>query len=136
MHAVTAGILYFGLVYAAGFVLGPLRELAVVPLTGRPVAVLVEAPLMIAAMWLSARFVVGRLAIPARTASRTVVGLVGFALLMAAEAALSMVLRGWPLGQWVGHFTTGEGMISLALFLLFAAMPMLAWNTGTTPESS
>ena len=123
--SVGAGGLYFALVYAAGFVLGPLRELVVVPSTGRPLAVLVEAPLMVAAMILAARWSVRRFAVGPELRSRLVMGLVGLVLLLAAEAVMSSVVRGWAFGQWLGHFATTEGLISLGLFLLFAAMPML-----------
>lgn len=121
----TAGLVYFALVYLAGFVLGPLRELVVAPSTGRPLAVLVEAPLMIAAMWIAARWVVRRFAMGAEARPRLLAGLTGFSFLMLAEAALSSILRGWTVGQWLGHFVTLEGAISLGLYLLFAAMPML-----------
>lgn len=135
MRQLAAAGLYFALVYAAGFVLGSLRELVVVPILGRVGGVLVEAPLMIVAMVLAARFVVRRLAVPPDMASRAAVGLVAFGLLMIAEAAMSGILRGWTLGQWLGHFASIEGIISLALFLLFAAMPMLVHHVPGSRET-
>ncbi|MEW5964426.1 MAG: hypothetical protein AB1749_12770 [Pseudomonadota bacterium] len=132
-RAIAAGVVYFALVYLAGFVLGPLRELIMVPQVGRPLAVLVEAPLMIAAMWLALRWVVPRLNVLDRTGPRLVMGLAGFAVLVVAEAAMSVLLRGWTLSQWLGHFDTIEGTISLGLFLLFAAMPMLVCHAQARP---
>ena len=132
-RALVAGAAYFALVYAAGFALGPLRELLVGPLTGRALAVLVEAPFLVAAMWLAAQFAVRRLTVPADTTSRAAMGFLAFVLLMVAEAALAAVLRGWSLGRWLGHIVTDEGLLSLGLFLLFAAMPMLVRDAQTRP---
>jgi hypothetical protein len=46
LTVLRAGSLYFMLVFTVGWVLGPIRELLVVPRTGRTVGVLLEAPLM------------------------------------------------------------------------------------------
>lgn len=125
MRAVAAGVVYFVLVYMAGFVLGVGREVVVAPLVGRVAAVLVEAPLMIVAMMVAAVQVTRRLSLPGDAVSRAAMGAVGFGLLTLAEAVLARLLRGLHLEQWLMSFATAEGAIALALFVLFAAMPML-----------
>lgn len=122
---VVGGCLYFALVFAAGWLLGPIRVLWLEPRVGEAVAVTAEAPLMLAATVLAARFVTGRPTAPAGVPGRAALGLVGFALLMAAEVVMSLALRGLTFGQWFDRFATVPGAISLALFLLFAAMPVL-----------
>ncbi len=84
---------YFGLVFATGFVLGALRVTFVVPSIGARAAELLELPVMIAASWLSARWVLRRfaIAVPGRAAR---VGLVAFVLLLGAEVGLGVALRG------------------------------------------
>ncbi len=52
MRAVLAGVLYFGLVFALGFILGTLRVLVLEPRLGSTGAVLLELPVMLAASWL------------------------------------------------------------------------------------
>lgn len=125
MRPVLAGIVYFGLVYVAGFALGASRETVVAPVVGPIAAVLIEMPLMIVVMTLAAKAVCRRMAVASEAGSRVTMGAVAFGLLMLAEAVFAKILRGLDLGQWLASFGTAEGFISLVLFLLFAAMPML-----------
>lgn len=129
-RVVAGGVLYFVLVFAAGWLIGPIRVLWLEPRVGETAAVAVEAPLMLAAMVSAARFVTGRTGAPDGAVARAAIGLVGFALLMAAEVFLSRVLRGASLHQWLAQFATVPGAIALTLFLLFAAMPALVGHRG------
>lgn len=133
MRPILAGIVYFVLVYMAGFGLGAVRQLVVVPRTGSHVAVLIEAPLMIVAMTLAAVFVGRRMAVARDRSSRITMGVVAFGLLMLAEAVFADILRGLDLKQWAASFGTAEGILTLALFLLFAAMPMLVRDRDVAP---
>ena len=47
LRTLMAGALYFALVFAAGWVFGPVQELWVVPRLGRTAGLLLEAPLML-----------------------------------------------------------------------------------------
>jgi len=53
MRSIKAGVIYFLLVFALGWVLGPIRELWAVPRFGRIMALLLEAVIMLIAMILS-----------------------------------------------------------------------------------
>lgn len=125
MRAVLAGFVYFAVVYLAGFALGLLREVLIAPVVGRVAAVLVEMPLMLVVMVLAAKSVGRRMAVPSDIASRLRMGVVAFGLLTLAEAVSAKILRGHDLGQWLQSFATAEGFVSLLMFVLFAAMPML-----------
>jgi len=126
MQIVKAAVLYFLLVFAAGWVLGPLRELVLVPRFGRTVGLLAEAPLMLIAMVFAARWSVRRLAAPATLGARGAVGLIALVLLLAVEAASVRWVRGVGVTDYIAGHNLADGVITLALFALFAAMPILA----------
>lgn len=121
---VRAALAYFVAVFALGFVLGAVREGLVRPRFGTLGAIAIEAPTMLLACWWAARWVVGRFGVAARGA-RWRMGALAFGLLMVAELGGSLVLRGMAPGEWLAHFGTAPGALSLALFLAFAVMPVL-----------
>jgi hypothetical protein len=55
MRPLKAGVTYFRLVFAVGWIRGPIRELCAVPRFGRVMALLFEAVIMLIAMIISAR---------------------------------------------------------------------------------
>lgn len=55
MRMLKAGALYYALVFGAGFVLGPIRVLWVVPRSGERTAELMETPIMLVVTILAAR---------------------------------------------------------------------------------
>ena len=73
-RVVRAGLLYFALTFGAGFVLGPLRILVLVPRVGERAAELMELPVMVGLSWLAARWVTRRLAVPSSTGARVGMG--------------------------------------------------------------
>ena len=50
MRGLKAGVVYFLLIFAVGWILGPIRELWAVPYFGRMAAMLSEAVIMLIAM--------------------------------------------------------------------------------------
>ena len=60
MRTFKAAAVYFLLVFAVGWVLGPIRELWAVPRFGRVTGVLLEGPIMLIAMIISARWLIRR----------------------------------------------------------------------------
>src|SRR5208282_1609756 len=70
MQVVKAGVLYFALVFAVGFVLGAIRTVWVVPHVGTRTAELMEMPIMLAVTIVAARWIVLRLAVPIMWSAR------------------------------------------------------------------
>ena len=70
MKILKAGILYFAIVFGAGFVFGTIRTIWVVPRIGTRWAELLEMPLMFAVTIAAARWLVLRLAIPSTSSAR------------------------------------------------------------------
>ncbi len=130
---VKAGLLYFALTFGAGFVLGPLRILFLVPRIGTRAAELLELPVMIGISWLAARWVTGRLAVPPRPAPRLAMGAIAGALLLAAEFALVLPLRGLTLDEYFATRDPVAGAAYYAAVLLLVVMPLMVRGT-TGPD--
>ena len=60
-RATKAGALYAIVVFSIGFILGTIRVLLLAPRLGETTAVIVEAPIMLAASWFVCRWCVDRL---------------------------------------------------------------------------
>ena len=123
--AIKAGIAYFALVFALGFVLGTIRVLFVAEHAGELGAVVLELPVMLAASWLICRWLIGRIRVADDAASRLTMGATAFALLMIAELALSVWVFGNSLTAHLQHYMTDPGAIGLAGQLLFGLFPLL-----------
>jgi hypothetical protein len=131
MQTLKAGAIYFLLVFAVGWVLGPIRELCLVPHLGRTIGSLLEAPLMVMAIMLAAGWVLRRLDVPHALNARLAVGLVALGILSVAELAGVRWVRGISIHGYLAGYATPPRLISLLSFLLFAAMPSLVERSKT-----
>ena len=118
------GLVYFGLVFGVGFILGTIRVLWVVPLVGDRTAELIETPLMLAAIYFSARFITKRF-----EASRRVAylysGLVALLLLLIVEFSVVLALQGLSLREYLAERDPVAGAVYAVMLVIFAAMPWL-----------
>ena len=133
MRILRAAILYFLAVFAAGCVLGPIRVLVLAPRIGAFRAVLCEAPFLIAAMVLAARWV-GRCIPLATVSQRAAMGAAALALTLSAEIAGAIWLRDLTVTGAFAELGAPEGVLSLGLFALFAVLPAL--NAPPRPTAS
>jgi hypothetical protein len=123
--AIKAGLCYFALTFGAGFLLGPLRMLVLVPRIGARAAELAELPVMIVVTWLAARWTIRRFHVPSSTRLRLVMGALAFALLLAAEFSLVLPLRGLTLEQYFATRDPVSGVAYYASLVLLASMPLI-----------
>src|SRR5436309_15879898 len=93
MQILKAGALYFALVFGAGFVLGTIRTLWVVPRLGMRVAELMETPIMLVVTIAAARWIVHRLVVPSVPSNRLCMGFVALGLMLVAEFGFVLWLR-------------------------------------------
>ncbi|MDM8166597.1 hypothetical protein [Roseovarius sp.] len=124
-RVVSAGAVYFLLVFAAGFALGTFRVLVLLPRLGELTAVMLELPLMLAISWVCAGWLAGRFHVPGTVADRLMMGGVGFGLLMVAEWMLAVFVFDRPLAAQLAHYATWPGAIGLAGQVAFGVMPVL-----------
>ena len=120
-----AAFLYFALVFGAGFVLGPIRLLWVVPRFGTRAAELMEMPIMLVVTIVAARWVIRRFAVPSTPASRLGMGCAALGLLLTAEFALVLRLRGLSIAEYLASRDPVSGTVYYAMLGLVAVMPLL-----------
>ena len=88
-------------------------------------ALLVEAAIMLIAMIVSSRWVMPRFSVPHTLGSAIPMGLVALAILIPAEIAGVLWVRGLSLQEYLASFVTAPSGTSAVMFLLFTAMPSL-----------
>jgi len=125
MQILKAGLLYFVLVFGAGFVLGPIRILWVVPRFGTRIGELMEAPIMFVITIAAARWVVRRLAVPSIPSRRLGMGGVALSLLLIGEFTLVLWLRGLSAREYLAGRDPVSGTVYYLILGVFAIMPLL-----------
>jgi hypothetical protein len=122
---IEAAALHFALVFGAGFVLGVVRVVLVVPRLGERWAELAEAPFMCATILLAARFIVRTRLAGAGVSTRLAAGLLALILMLATEFAVVLWVRDLPPSQWFAGRDPIAGLVYAALLILFAIAPAL-----------
>lgn len=121
---VKAGLAYFAIVFAAGFVLGTIRTLLLAPRLGPFAAVLVELPVMLVIAWIACGWAVSRFAVGSSRVDRLVMGALALALLLAAELVLAVAVFDATVTGFLSAYATPAGATGLAGQMVFAAMPL------------
>lgn len=125
MAVFWAGFVYFALVFAAGFALGPLRVLALEPHIGAVAAVAIETPFLLVAIFFAARWTVKRFAIPPVTSSRLAMGVLALALQQGADILVALGLRNMTVLDHIEAFRTPQGLIYAGALAVFTLMPLV-----------
>ena len=125
LRATEAGALYAIIVFVIGFIVGTIRVLLVVPRLGETTAVIVEAPIMLAASWFVCRWCVGRLDVRRTVPACSLMGLIAFQVLMSAEIALGAVVFSRSLVDQLAGYRSPTGAIGLGGQVIFAMFPVI-----------
>jgi type IV secretory pathway TrbD component len=125
MQVVKAGAIYFALVFGAGFVLGTIRTLWVVPRFGMRMAELMEMPIMLAVTIVAARWTVLRLSGPTMWSVRLGMGCIALVLMLVAEFGFVLWIRGLSIKDYLATRDPVSGTVYYAMLVVFAIMPML-----------
>lgn len=128
--ATKAGVSYFAIVFAFGFLLGALRTMVLVPRMGEPVAVLLEMPVILTISWVVCKWSISFHAVPRHFFKRLLMGSLAFLLLMGAEFTLTALLMELSPDQFLLSLTSLPGTIGLIGQGLFALFPILQANTA------
>jgi hypothetical protein len=124
---VSAAASYFGMVFGAGLLLGPIRVLLLVPHLGVRAAELLEDVVMCGVIVLAARWVAARHPAGLGAGRLLVVGMATVVTILAAELALGSLLR----GQGAREVYLGKDPVSGAVYYaLLALCAVLPWMLG------
>lgn len=122
---IRAAAAYFGIVFGCGFLLGPLRVLVLEPRIGTRAAELVEAPVMLAVIVLAARWVGRRWRDRIGASGLLGVGSMAAGLVLAADLAVGVGLRGLSAVQVFFGRDPVSGAAYYGLVLFCALAPWL-----------
>ena len=117
-------LLYFAMVFAAGFALGVIRVLWLAPVLGERNAELAEIPVMLIVIAGAARVVVGRMQHPTRGACLAT-GALALSFMLLVEFTVVLGLRGLTLAQYFESRDVVAGSAYALSLLLFMLMPAL-----------
>lgn len=120
---VRAAAFYFGIVFATGMVLGPVRVLWLEPWIGPALAVLCEAPFLIAAMWFAAGVAPTWAKLDGGWPVHLAFGVLALVFQQIADLAAGFGLRGMTLADQIAYFGTPAGAIYVVTLVIFALTP-------------
>jgi hypothetical protein len=125
MRIVKAGVLYFALVFGAGFVVGTIRTLWIIPRLGTRMSELMETPIMLVISIVAARWTVLRLAVPSVPSARLVMGGIALVPMLVAEFGFVLWLRGMSIRDYLATRDPVSGTVYYVMLGVFAIMPLL-----------
>lgn len=134
MRTVKAGLVYFLLVFSAGFALALVRIPWLVPAVGARAAELIETSFMLAVIvWAARRLAHQRPHLSRR--QRLAAGGLGFACLVAAELAVAWLSGAYSPAEYVASRDRLSGSVYLASLIFFATAPAL-WSGPDGPAAA
>jgi hypothetical protein len=122
---IRASFLYFALVMGAGFLLGSVRVLFVVPHLGERWAELAEMPIMAMVIVVAAGYILRRYPEVQTRGRALMVGFTALALSVSAELVLAVVLQSQSLSEYLASRDKISGSVYLVMLVAFALMPRL-----------
>jgi len=123
-ETLKAGVVYFALVFAAGFVLGTVRTLWVVPRLGVRTAELIEAPIMFCISILAARWAVRHVQVSPLRSRRLAVGCIALGLMLLVEFTVVLWIRGLTIRGYLETRDPVSEAVYFATLAAFAVIPI------------
>lgn len=134
-RAVLAGLAYFAIVFAAGFALGAIRVVLLIPRIGETAAVLIELPVILTVAWIACSWLVTAFDVPRQSGPRLLMGGAAFLTLMCAELGLSVLAFGRTAIDHLDQYHTIHGLLGLAGQVMFGLFPLMQLRYGDTAKS-
>lgn len=134
MNTVKAGLAYFLIVFAIGFVLGTIRTLWLSPMIGPFPATLIELPIILTASWVVSGLLINRMQIAAVDRDRLMMGAVAFSVTMIAEVLLGLAFGRSLADQW-SKLIQLAGLTGLAGQALFGLIPWIRLKVADAAQA-
>lgn len=126
-RVLRAAAIYFVIVFAVGFILGPIRVLWLEPWLGKTIAVLIETPFLIGAMAFAAAWAPRWARVEGGWGAYLMIGVTALLFQQIADLAVGFGLRGMTLSEQAAYFASPPGYVYAARLILFALMPLWTW---------
>jgi hypothetical protein len=117
------GVVYFGVVFSAGFLFGMVRVLFTVPRLGDRIAELTEMPAMLLVIVGAASWVARRFHLPVTGCDRIAVGAIALTLMLVVEFGLVLRIRNLTLTEYFQTRDLVSGTAYYLMLVAFAVMP-------------
>jgi hypothetical protein len=130
---ISAGFIYFTIVFSIAFILGTIRVLVLVPQIGELCAVLTETPMILTVSWLTMRWIVitkqnHQPDITMVVQNRIVMGMAAFFFLMVAEWLLSVAVFNKTSPEFWKDLTSSPAKtIGLMCQVAYGLFPVMEW---------
>lgn len=126
LKAIQAGVAYAVAVFGLAFLTGALRTVAVTSTGAPPVlAVAIELPVLLLVSWVICGLLLERMHVPAEAGVRLLMGAVALIVMLSGEFALSALVIGRSLPDFLASYQHPEAMLGLIGQLAFAAFPVI-----------
>ncbi|HEY9051402.1 MAG TPA: hypothetical protein VIQ03_07650 [Gammaproteobacteria bacterium] len=125
----VASLIYFSIVFGAGFVLGVVRVLLLVPTMGERYAELLEMPLMLIVIFYSAQFIVSRYTFIKKSLEFLFIGIIAFSLLVLFELTLVLAIRDLTIEQYMKSRDPVSGIAYALSLIVYMIMPFVFAKT-------
>jgi hypothetical protein len=134
--ASLAGIAYTLCVFVFAFAVGTIRITLVAPRLGTLLAVILEAPIVLAASWPVSLWCIRRFRVSSHPRARALMGIVAFLALMLLELGVSILAFGETLDRYFSKYATTPGVVGLAMQICFATIPWVQIHSpsGADPK--
>lgn len=126
--AARACIAYTAIVFVFAFAVGAIRVTQIAPRLGTVPAVLLEAPIVLAASWGVSQWCNRRFRVDCDSRVRTLMGVVAFSLLMLLELGFAVLMFGETVDHYFARMASISGAIGLATQVGFAAIPWIQYR--------
>ena len=123
-NALIAGMTYFLVLFALGFVLGTIRVMFVAPRFGDLLATFAEVPVMLVAGYFASRFAIRRWNVSNTPAIRWVMVSWFLILLLLFETSLGALLFDRTVSMQLSVLITPAGLVGLSAQVIAALLPL------------